>query len=77
MERAQARWSCNQHLSYGDLDTLVGSSGAGVLNSQGYLLGVHTDGDCDVTGHGSNSGWTAEAIVEASPYLESTDIADR
>lgn len=69
--------SCNQLVYYGDLDTLVGSSGAGVLNLQGHLLGVHTDGDCKEDGHGNNRGWTAEAIVEASPYLESADIADR
>jgi hypothetical protein len=69
--------SCNQLVYYTDLDTLVGSSGAGVLNRQGYLLGIHTDGDCDEEGHGSNRGWTAQAIVEASPYLVSADIADR
>lgn len=68
--------SCNQLVYYADLDTLVGSSGAGVLNRQGHLVGVHTDGDCDERG-GSNRGWTAEAIVEASPYLQSDDIADR
>jgi hypothetical protein len=48
-----------------------------VLNRQGHMLGVHTDGDCDEKGHGNNWGWTAEAIVEASPYLQSEDIADR
>ncbi len=69
--------SCNQRLYYVDLDTLVGSSGAGVLNRQGHLLGIHTDGDCDETGHGANWGWTAEAIVEASPYLRSDDLAER
>jgi hypothetical protein len=69
--------SCSQHVFYKDLDTLVGSSGAGVLNRQGHLLGVHTDGDCEEDGRGANSGWTAEAIVEASPYLESADIAER
>jgi hypothetical protein len=69
--------SCNQRVYYADLDTLVGSSGAGVLNRQGHLLGIHTDGDCDETGHGLNSGWTAEGIVEASPYLQSADIAER
>ncbi|WP_233261809.1 serine protease [Vitiosangium sp. GDMCC 1.1324] len=69
--------SCNQLVYYTDLDTLVGSSGAGVLNRQGHLLGVHTDGDCDKNGHGNNRGWTAAAIVEASPYLQSADIADR
>lgn len=68
--------SCDRLVYYTD-DTLVGSSGAGVLNRQGYLLGIHTNGDCDESGHGANSGWTAEAIVEASPYLERADIADR
>lgn len=69
--------SCNQLVYYGDLDTLVGSSGAGVFNRQGHLLAVHTDGDCDKDGHGNNRGWTAESIVEASEYLRSDDIAER
>ncbi|WP_375772476.1 serine protease [Archangium gephyra] len=69
--------SCNQLVYYADLDTLVGSSGAGVLNRQGHLLGIHTDGDCDEKGRGSNRGWTAQAIVDASPYLDSADIAER
>lgn len=69
--------SCNQLLFYKDLDTLVASSGAGVLNRQGHLLGVHTDGDCEVSGRGSNRGWTAESIVEASDYLQASDLADR
>lgn len=69
--------SCNQLVYYADIDTLVGSSGAGVLNGQGHLLGIHTDGDCDEKGRGVNWGWTAEAIVEASPYLQTADIAGR
>ena len=69
--------SCNQLVYYSDLDTLVGSSGAGVLNRQGHLLGIHTDGDCDEKGRGSNRGWTAATIVEASAYLQSSDIAER
>ena len=69
--------SCNQLVYYSDLDTLVGSSGAGVLNREGHLLGIHTDGDCDETGRGANRGWAAEVIVEASPYLRSEDIAER
>ena len=69
--------SCDSQVFYSDLDTLVGSSGAGVLNRQGHLLGIHTDGDCDANGYGTNRGFTAEAIVEASPYLESGDIAAR
>jgi hypothetical protein len=69
--------SCNQLVYYTDLDTLVGSSGAGVLNRQGHLLGIHTDGDCDENGRGANSGWLVSVIVEASPYLRSADIAER
>jgi hypothetical protein len=69
--------ACSGQLYYTDLDTLVGSSGAGVLTRGGSLVGVHTDGDCGEDGGGANRGWTAAAIVDASPYLESTDIADR
>lgn len=69
--------SCNQLVYYTDLDTLVGSSGAGVLNQQGHLLAIHTDGDCDEDGNGTNRGASAEAIVEASAYLQPADIADR
>jgi hypothetical protein len=66
---------CRGLISYVDLDTLVGSSGAGVLTDQGQLYGVHTDGDCGTDGSGSNTGWSAARIVEASPYLEVTDLA--
>jgi hypothetical protein len=69
--------ACGGEIYYTDLDTLVGSSGAGVLNRQGYLVGVHTDGDCKEDGGGTNRGWTAAAIVEASPYLQITDLGDR
>ncbi|NMO17881.1 trypsin-like peptidase domain-containing protein [Pyxidicoccus fallax] len=69
--------SCNQLVYYGDLDTLVGSSGAGVLNQQGFLVGVHTDGDCEENGRGHNRGWTMESVVQASEYLQDSDIADR
>jgi len=69
--------SCNQLVYYSDLDTLVGSSGAGILTRQGYLLGIHTDGDCDEKGRGANRGWTSEVIVGASEYLQDTDIAER
>jgi hypothetical protein len=69
--------SCDGLIYYTDLDTLIGSSGAGVLTRQGHLVGVHTDGDCAENGSGTNRGWTAASIVEASPYLQSADIADR
>lgn len=69
--------TCHGLIYYTDLDTLVGSSGAGVLTRQGTLLAIHTDGDCAEDGSGANMGWTAERIVQASAYLEDADIADR
>lgn len=69
--------ACEPLFIYGDLDTLEGSSGAGVLTSTGYLFGIHTDGNCDEHGGGANVGWTAAAIVDASAYLQPADLADR
>lgn len=69
--------ACDEQVYYSALDTLVGSSGAGVLTSHGALLAVHTDGTCAADGSGTNQGWSAESIVAASAYLEDADIADR
>lgn len=69
--------SCDSLVYYSDLDTLVGSSGAGVLSRSGHLVGLHTDGDCDESGRGTNRGWTARVIVEASPYLQPADLLER
>ncbi|WP_394827923.1 trypsin-like serine peptidase [Pendulispora albinea] len=73
----QLAGECHGMLFYTDLDTLAGSSGAGVLTRSGYVFGVHTDGDCAQDGSGSNYGWTAASIVQASDYLQDADIADR
>jgi hypothetical protein len=69
--------TCDDEIFYTDLDTLVGSSGAGVLTRSGTLLGIHTDGDCAEDGGGSNYGWTAASVVAASAYLTETDISSR
>jgi hypothetical protein len=69
--------ACHDQVYYADLDTLDGSSGAGVLTSRGYLVAVHTDGDCAADGSGTNRGWSAASIVAASAYLQDIDIADR
>lgn len=69
--------ACDGQLFYTDLDTLVGSSGAGVLNQSGYLIGVHTDGDCAPDGSGANRGWQISAIEQASAYLVLEDVAAR
>ena len=69
--------ACRGQVYYSGLDTLVGSSGAGVLTRSGHLVGVHSGGDCAEDGSGANRGWTAEAIVAASAYLEVGDLGDR
>jgi hypothetical protein len=69
--------ACQDEMFYGDLDTLAGSSGAGVLSRTGYLVAVHSDGDCATDGSGANHGSTAMSIVAASAYLVDADIADR
>jgi len=65
---------CHGVITYLDLDTLAGSSGAGVLGDRGYLVAVHNDGECDERG---NSGFSAQRIVDVSAYLQDTDLADR
>ncbi len=60
---------------YADLDTLVGSSGAGVFNAGGRVIGVHSDGDCDEVG-GSNVGQSIAASADVSPLLSLFDFYD-
>ncbi|WP_440056293.1 FG-GAP-like repeat-containing protein (plasmid) [Pseudoalteromonas sp. T1lg65] len=53
---------------YGDLDTQGGSSGSGVLNRAGEIVGVHTNGGCGVNDR-RNSGFTMTAINNASNII--------
>ena len=50
---------------YGDVDTQGGSSGSGVRDSTGAVIGVHTNGGCEATG-GANRGVTTKAISAVS-----------
>jgi V8-like Glu-specific endopeptidase len=56
------------YLRYGNVDTLGGSSGSGVLNSLGQIVGVHTNGGCTATG-GTNSGVRISRIRAVSSVL--------
>lgn len=69
-------YTCRGLLFYADLDTLVGSSGAGVLTREGRLFGIHTDGDCAEDGSGANTGWSSADVARASPYLQAADVED-
>src|SRR5262249_28973753 len=48
-----------------------------ILQRSGFLLAVHTDGDCATNGSGANDGWSTASIVAASTDLTTADIADR
>jgi len=53
---------------YGNIDTYGGSSGSGVRNMDGNLVGVHTNGGCTTNG-GANRGVTTKAIGDVSSYF--------
>lgn len=64
-------------IRYGDIDTLGGNSGSGILHgATGELVGVHTNGGCTPTG-GSNSGVAIAAIRAASPTLQALPHGSR
>jgi hypothetical protein len=59
------RTSANE-LFYNDIDTWGGSSGAGIRNSTGQIVGVHTNGGCESD---ANRGVSLEAIAAVSDQL--------
>ena len=56
------------NLRYGNVDTLGGNSGSGILNNQGQVVGVHTLGGCTATG-GTNAGTRIARIRQVSTIL--------
>ncbi|GIG21558.1 hypothetical protein Cch01nite_22820 [Cellulomonas chitinilytica] len=60
-------------IGYNDIDTLGGNSGSGILQaSTGRVVGVHTNGGCNPSGTGQNTGTAIAAIFAASPTLQAT-----
>lgn len=57
------------YMTYGDLDTEPGSSGSGVLDENGFLVAVHTNGGCYSSG-GENAGVMMTEIVKVSPTIK-------
>jgi S1-C subfamily serine protease len=55
-------------LRYGNIDTLGGNSGSGVIDSQGRVIGVHTNGGCTSSG-GYNFGMRISRIRAVSSIL--------
>jgi hypothetical protein len=57
-------------ITYNTIDTLDGSSGAGILDAvTGKLVGIHTNGGCTNGGDGENYGVTIGALINASKIL--------
>lgn len=56
------------YMRYGNVDTLGGSSGSGVLDNAGAIVAVHTNGGCGATS-GTNSGPRIARIREVSGIL--------
>jgi V8-like Glu-specific endopeptidase len=56
-------------IMYADIDTLGGSSGAGVIDQKGDLIGVHTSGGC-FDGGGANSGIPLASIRKVSNVIK-------
>jgi V8-like Glu-specific endopeptidase len=52
-------------VAYGNLDTLGGNSGSGILDADGNVVIVHTNGGCTRTG-GANTGWSLASVAAAS-----------
>jgi hypothetical protein len=61
--------SSSDKIFYSGLDTLVGSSGAGILNQDGDLIGVHSFGGCSPASDGANWGFSLVAISKISKVL--------
>lgn len=56
-------------IRYDDIDTLGGNSGSAVLReSDGRIVGVHTNGGCNSVGF--NFGMRIEGIIGVSPFLQ-------
>jgi hypothetical protein len=63
-------------IGYDTIDTLGGSSGAGILDATtGKLVGVHTNGGCTKTGDGENFGVAIGALTAVSDKLN--ELVDR
>lgn len=65
IEAGQVVLTRDSDVYYSDLDTLGGSSGSGVRDASGAIIGVHTHGGCSASG-GANRGVTTEAISRES-----------
>lgn len=61
-------------IRYNDIDTLGGNSGSAIWHSPtGEIVGVHTNGGCNVAGTGSNYGVRLSRLRQESPTIRELD----
>lgn len=65
----RSKYTSGVYMGYGDLDTEPGSSGSGVLDAQGQLVGVHTNGGCRMSG-GDNKAVMMTEIAKVSKTVQ-------
>jgi V8-like Glu-specific endopeptidase len=58
----------DENVWYSNIDTHGGSSGSGIRDKDGLIIGVHTNGGCTKTG-GANRGVPIDAIRDASSQI--------
>ena len=73
LDVGEVKNTSDKFIEYDDLDTLGGSSGAGLLNKKGKIIGVHVLGGCFKVG-GSNKAVSIEAIRNSSTLLEEENL---
>ncbi|MBD8500088.1 trypsin-like serine peptidase [Paenibacillus arenosi] len=61
----------DERIGYNSLDTLGGTSGAGILlTTDGSIVGVHTNGGCDSSSQGFNYGVRITSLLTESSTLQ-------
>jgi hypothetical protein len=60
----------NGYIYYNDLDTIAASSGSGILDEAGKVIGVHINGGCTADGGRGNRGVTMQAIKPVSHIIK-------
>lgn len=61
--------SRENYMTYGDIDTEPGSSGSAVLDQNGFVVGVHTNGGCNLN-HGENLAVPMTEIAKVSNTIQ-------
>jgi len=78
IEAGPATTVTTNQIRYNDIDTLGGNSGSGILHAAtGEVVGVHTNGGCNASGTGSNSGTAIAGILAVSPTLQALPHGSR